>query len=89
MIEQSDRIEVSDGCTLLVVKIEGIIGLKIQALVNDSKRATSDWSDIRRILKTCAESNHAVDWYLLKGYLDLFQLGNQLDDLKNWHGTSE
>jgi len=89
MIEQSDRIEVANGYTLPVVKIEGIIGLKVQALVNDPKRATSDWSDIRIMLETCSEADQIVDWDLLKDYLDLFQLGSKLPELRDWYGTTE
>lgn len=49
MLERADRIEVVDSLSLPVVQIEDIIGLKVQAAVNDPRRHHKDWSDIRQI----------------------------------------
>lgn len=89
MLERADTIDVSPGLSLPVVKLEDIMGLKIQAAVNDPRRATRDWSDIRIMLETCAELGQSVDWDLLGDYLALFQLRDRLSELKEWHGAAE
>lgn len=89
MLERAERIEVEAGYTLPVVHVEDIIGLKIQASVNDPKRTTLDWADIRIMLENAADTGQRIDWELLKDYLDLFKLGSKLNDLKKWYGTAE
>jgi predicted nucleotidyltransferase len=89
MLKRAERIEVADGLTLPVVQIEDIIGLKVQALVNSAKRATSDWADIRMILEAAAEQKQSIDWELLGDYFNLFKLNTKLDTLKEWYGTAQ
>ena len=86
MLERADRIEVEPGLSLPVVQIEDIIGLKIQALVNDPSRRTGDWSDIRMILETAFENGRQIDWELVQSYLDVFKLGSELPKLQQWYG---
>lgn len=89
MLDRADRIEIETDCILPVVQVEDIIGLKIQALVNDPSRASGDWADIRMMLENRSETGQAIDWELLEDYLDLFRLGSQLDRLKHWYGTTD
>lgn len=89
MLERAERIEVDDKCSLPVVQIEDIIGLKIQALCNDPKRSTRDWADIQMMLETSSETHQPIDWQLLKEYLALFGLEAKLKNLKEWYGTSD
>lgn len=51
--------------TLPVATIEDIIGLKIQALVNDPARAVGDWNDIRLLLESAHTQGLRLDWELL------------------------
>jgi len=88
MLKRAERIEVEEGYSLPVVEIEDIIGLKVQAVVNDPKRSTRDWADIRMMLETCSETGQAIDWQLLQEYLDLFHLGDKLAELKDWHDST-
>ena len=89
MLERADRIEIEPGHTLPVVQIEDIIGLKIQASVNDPKRNTRDWMDIRLIIEDAAESGQPVDWLRLEDYLDIFNLGDKITELKIWYGEAK
>lgn len=86
MIERADRIPVTINASLPVVQVEDIIGLKIQASVNDPKRSTSDWADIRLLLEGAAETNSPVDWELISDYLEIFQLDEKLALMKDWYG---
>lgn len=43
------------GLTIRVVQIEDIIGLKVQALVNNPAREIRDWADIHMILEARRE----------------------------------
>lgn len=87
MLDRSDRIEIERDLSLPVVQLEDIMGLKIQAAVNDPHRATRDWSDIRILIENRAETGETVDWELLEDYLDLFQLNNKLKEMKAWYGS--
>jgi len=89
MLERADRIEIEAGCALPVVHVEDIIGLKVQASVNDPKRATRDWADIRMMLETFSESGRTIDWELLTDYLALFGLDDKLEEMKEWYGATQ
>lgn len=87
MLERADRISVIGDLALPVVEMEDIIGLKVQAAHNDPKRYESDWSDIRLMLQTMAETNETVDWERLDSYLGLFGLNHRLETMKEWYGS--
>lgn len=89
MLKRADRIEIESGQTLPVVHVEDIIGLKVQALVNDPKRAAADWADIRMMLETCGENGTPIDWELLQDYLDLFKFESEFEQMKNWYGATQ
>ena len=88
MLERADRIDTGEGGSLPVVHVEDIIGLKIQATVNDPGRKTRDYADIRMMLETSAEMAQPIDWELLEDYLDLFRLQSFLVELKSWYGKA-
>jgi len=62
------------------VSTEDIIGLKIQAYVNNPKRELQDKADIQALVT----KNSNVDWDQIKKYADLFQ---QWDVIKKFKGT--
>jgi len=86
MLKRADRIEVADGLSLPVVQLEDIIGLKVQAAINDPKRHAGDWSDIRIIVESAAGQAIQLDWELLRSYLEIFDLTEQLSEIKEWYG---
>lgn len=86
MLERADRLSVAEGVTLPVVQVEDIIGLKVQASVNNPRRVTKDWSDIRMLVEVSAEQQLALDWVLLTDYLALFGLTDRVEAMKVWYG---
>jgi len=62
---------------LRVVSAEGLIGFKLQALVNDPRR-TQDLEDIRALLRANPGS---LDLAEVRGYFRLFDRESQLDEL--------
>jgi len=85
MIARAERLEVSDGLSLPVVQAEDIIGLKIQAAVNDPQREVGDWTDIRLLIETAAQTGVSLDWELISDYLELFELGRELRRMRGWY----
>jgi len=86
MLDRADRLSVAEGVTLPVVQVEDIIGLKVQATVNNPRRMTKDWSDIRMLVEVSAEQQLALDWELLTDYLALFGLTDRVEEMKVWYG---
>jgi hypothetical protein len=41
------------------------------------------------MLENAADTGQPIDWELLQDYLDLFKLGDKLEELKEWYGTAE
>lgn len=68
-----------------VAIIEDLIGLKIQALTNDSSRRAGDLADIENLLDLY--KSH-LDWHLLEEYFQLFGQTGVLQRLKEKHGGS-
>ncbi len=87
MLERADRIAVSGTLDLPVVQLEDIVGLKVQASVNDPARATSDWADIRLLIEDRAQRGAPVDWDLIADYLEIFGLQSELNDMRAWYGS--
>jgi predicted nucleotidyltransferase len=86
MLERAETVSVLDDLRIKVVHIEDIIGLKVQALVNNPLRAARDWADIRMILEAAKEQGRLIDWGLLEDYLEIFKLEAKLAELKVWYG---
>jgi len=89
MLQRAEVMTVQPGLRLRVVHLEDLIGLKVQASVNDPQRAEQDWLDIRLLLRAAAERNESVDWSLLEDYLALFQLQDKLPELRRIHGQTD
>lgn len=61
------------------VRTEDLIGLKIQAYVNDSQRELQDKADIQFLIENVSD----LDWQRIKLYADLFDQWGVIDDIKN------
>jgi len=61
------------------VKSEDLIGLKIQAYVNDPMRELQDKADIQFLI----ENVDGMDWNRIKSYADLFDQWEVINDIKN------
>lgn len=86
MLKRAEALPVLDDLTIRVVQVEDIIGLKVQAVVNNPARETRDWADIRMILEAAREQGTAIDWTLVTDYLKIFGLEARLAELKGYHG---
>lgn len=86
MLDRAERLEISPGLSVPVLHIEDLIGLKIQAAVNDPAREAQDWQDIHLLLQAAAYDDKVIDWALIADYLALFQLSHRLQELKDRHG---
>ena len=89
MLRRAERLPAGADLTLPVVMIEDIVGLKVQASINDPTRAVSDWHDIRLLLESARAQGLSLDWALLEDYLRLFNLEGRLTELKSIHGATD
>jgi len=89
MLARADRIDVGGGQSLPVAATEDIIGLKIQAAVNDPGRAEQDWLDIRLLLEAAAIQNAGMDWELIGDYLEIFALGDRRQAMEDWYEQAD
>ena len=85
MLARADLVDVGEALRLRVVQIEDLVGLKVQAAVNDPARAEDDWHDIRLLLRTAGEQRVTLDWELVADYLQIFRLGEKVSELKKWY----
>ncbi len=89
MLDRAERLAITPERTVPVLQSEDIIGLKIQATVNDPQRETQDWLDIRLLLQSAAHNGLAIDWHLIEDYLDIFKMSERLSELKHWYGQTD
>jgi hypothetical protein len=76
LLAEAAELETALG-NLRVVSPEGLIGFKLQGLVNDPRR-TQDLEDIRALLR----ANHdRLDMEEIRGYFHLFERETLLDEL--------
>jgi len=85
MLKRAEEIPVMEGrFKIKVLKVEDLIGLKVQASSNDSGRLKQDMADIIALVKS---SYLKLDMELLKEYFALFnrqeELNNIIKDIKN------
>jgi hypothetical protein len=69
-----------------VLNPEDIIGLKLQASVNDESRKMREYTDIEAIMDYYKEK---LDWDLLKEYFVLFEKENDFNKLKKKYGNNK
>jgi hypothetical protein len=88
MLERAEMLEFVNGLFLPVIHVEDLIGLKIQAAVNDPSRHRRDWSDIHLLVENASLHAAPLDWDLLADYLALFDLTPKLSNLKLLYGQT-
>jgi len=88
MLERATRLPWPDGISVPVVHLEDLIGLKIQALVNDPARQHHDWTDILQMIRHAGDFSVAIDWELVADYLALFDLADKLPELTHVYGQT-
>lgn len=75
----------SDGPPVLVLGVEDVVGLKIQAIANAPHRKSHDLADIQQLVEIHRKS---VDWQLIEDYCALFGMTDMAEKLKagKWPG---
>jgi hypothetical protein len=80
MLQRTETKRLFDGtASINVLKIEDLIGLKLQAIANDESRKAIDLSDIKSLI---ALHKSAIDWSVLEEYCKLLGLAALLKDLR-------
>ena len=70
MLQRTEEKQMFNGTlTVKVLRIEDLIGFKLQGMVSDESRKSLDLSDIEALM---AANNKNIDWTLIKEYFDLF-----------------
>jgi hypothetical protein len=88
MLDRAERLAITASLDIPVVQVEDIIGLKIQATVNDPTRHASDWADIRLLIEHCASTRKPLNWELIADYLKIFHLEGRLGEIRKWHEST-
>lgn len=78
-----ERMMFGGTVSMKVVRIEDLIGLKVQGMINDESRRSLELSDIEALLKA---HNKDVDWGLIREYFDLFSCNDIFQQLKGKYG---
>lgn len=78
MLDRAGTVPLSSGVEIPVVAVEDLIGLKVQALVNDPERERAEQVDIRALLEAAAATGKAVDLARVREYFALFDRSDQL-----------
>ena len=85
MIKRSKDLPVFNGSlNIRVVIPEDIIGLKLQALVNDSSRENREYADIEAIM---AYYKEPLNWNLIEEYFSLFEQQEKYEELQKKYGS--
>lgn len=80
MLERAEDKKIfNDTLAIKVLKVEDIIGFKVQAMANDESRKAIDIGDIEALMTL---HKAAIDWDILDGYFALFELSELFIELK-------
>jgi predicted nucleotidyltransferase len=85
MLERAE-IRKIENLFIKVLRIEDIIGLKVQAIANDLARKNKELADIEAILD---KYRIKANWQLLEEYFRLFNLGGEFKILVKRYGNIE
>ncbi len=83
MLERVRTLE-KDGLKAKVLMPEDIIGLKLQAMANDTSRKIRELSDIEVIIE---KFKNKIDWSIIEEYFKIFNLQDEFKKLKEEHDT--
>jgi len=76
----------NESMTIKVLKVEDLIGLKVQAIANDPSRKPIDLPDIESLMKTYGAT---IDWSLIEEYFALFDLNDLFSELRSRYGENK
>lgn len=79
MLNRVEEKRAFENLKVKVLKVEDIIGLKIQSIANNPKRKEIDSADIVMLLDKHSKD---VDWNLLNEYFGMFDMEDKFKELK-------
>ena len=84
MLKRTRKIPIFQGQYEIPVLIpEDLIGLKLQAMINNPERQTMEQADIEGLMRMFYAT---LDWQIVAAYFDLFNLSKQFEELKTKYG---
>lgn len=87
MLDRAEELLIFDTTLpVRVLKIEDLIGFKLQAMKNNEKRAALDLSDIENLMAAKAGE---IDWLFVKEYFSLFGCEELYNELKGKYGKNQ
>jgi len=78
MLQRAKNHKILGNIEVPILLPEDIIGLKVQALVNNPQRRALDMADIEYLIKNNLDK---LDMKLVKKYFDLFKMNKELENL--------
>ncbi|MBI5639741.1 MAG: hypothetical protein HZA17_04880 [Nitrospirae bacterium] len=69
-----------------MLKVEDLIGFKVQAIANNASRQNTDLADIESLI---AVHKHDINWSLIEEYFALFRLDELFNELRRKHGAAQ
>jgi hypothetical protein len=86
MLERAEERQMFNGTVAIrVLKIEDLIGFKVQAIANNEARKTADMADIDALI---AFNRSRIDWSLIEEYFTLFGFDDLFRELKRKYGDA-
>lgn len=80
MLERARELDIFEGkLKIWVLRAEDIIGLKVQAAVNDPTRSDREFLDIEALMEHYGKG---LDWAMLEEYFSLFERKEKFIELK-------
>lgn len=83
MLKRAEPKKIFREVPIKVARPEDLIGLKVQAYVNDPNRKDQDTADIRSLIRVHGTK---LDWALLRDYFSLFNAEADLDRIRREEG---
>lgn len=81
-----DKKVLGNTTSVKVLKIEDLIGFKVQAIANNRERTTVDLADIEVLM---GAHGSTIDWALIEEYFVLFGLDEMFKELKRKYGDNQ
>lgn len=86
MLQRTEEKQMFTGTVAVkVLRIEDLIGFKLQGMVSDESRKSLDLSDIESLM---AANNKNIDWNLIKEYFDLFNCTELFHKFRKKYGDA-
>jgi hypothetical protein len=80
MLERAEEKSVFNQTeSLKVLKVEDLIGFKVQAIANDESRRNLDLADIESLMRM---HNVSLDWVTMESYFSMFGFSELFEELK-------